>query len=46
MVMMTMYVHENDRREYVHAHDDDRGHVVHACAHEKWVCAYVFFVRM
>ena len=42
-----MYVHENDRREYVHAHDDDRGHVrvnVHACAHES-ECVHVCVLR-
>ena len=42
-----MYVHENDRHEYVHAHDDDRGHVrvnVHACAHES-ECVHVCVLR-
>ena len=42
-----MYVHENNRREYVHAHDDDRVHVrvnVHACAHEN-ECVHVCVLR-
>ena len=42
-----MYVHENDRHEYVHAHDDDRGHVrvnVHAYAHES-ECVHVCVLR-
>ena len=40
-----MYVHENDRREYVRAHDDDRVSVnVHACAHA-CECVYVCVLR-
>ena len=39
-----MYVHENDRHEYVHAHDDDCVHVVHACAHES-ECVHVCVLR-
>ena len=39
-----MYVHENDRREYVHAHDDC-GHVsvnVHACVLRAYVSEHVY----
>ena len=39
-----MYVHENDRREYVRAHDDDRGHEcenVHACVLRAYVNEHV-----
>ena len=40
-----MYVHENDRREYVHAHDDDRvSEHVHACAHAN-VCVHACVLR-
>ena len=40
-----MYVHENDRREYVRAHDDDRVSVnVHACAHAN-VCVLRAYVN-
>ena len=37
-----MYVHENDRHEYVHAHDDDRvSEHVHACALRVYVNEHV-----
>ena len=40
-----MYVHENDRREYVRAHDDVRvSEHVHACAHAN-VCVLRGYVN-